>query len=166
MSEECSPKPYFVMSEECEWYPQWSDLGSIPNTATGLGKNVSLDERLFLALRLSPITLQEYIPGTNIRTYVIGNSIYSAEIRSNFLDFREDPIAKLIPIELPEAIKQQCQAIAKALMLEWTAIDWRLKPTGEYIFLEANPSPMFLHFEQQTGFGITPRLVKLLLNCS
>ncbi len=42
MSEECSPKPYFVMSEECEWYPQWSDLGSIPNTATGLGKNVSL----------------------------------------------------------------------------------------------------------------------------
>ncbi len=76
------------------------------------------DERLFLALRLSPITLQEYIPGTNIRTYVIGNSIYSAEIRSNFLDFREDPIAKLIPIELPEAIKQQCQAIAKALMLK------------------------------------------------
>jgi hypothetical protein len=49
-------------------------------------------------------------------------------------------------------------------MLEWTAIDWCLKPTGEYVFLEANPSPMFLHFEQQTGFPITQELVKLLMS--
>ena len=54
-------------------------------------------------------------------------------------------------------------AITKVLMLEWTAIDWRLQPTGEYIFLEANPSPMFLHFERQTGFPITQKLVNLLM---
>jgi glutathione synthase/RimK-type ligase-like ATP-grasp enzyme len=54
-------------------------------------------------------------------------------------------------------------AIAKAFFLEWTAIDWRLKPNGEYVFLEANPSPMFLHFERQTGFPITQELVKLLI---
>ena len=120
-------------------------------------------ERLSLALRLSPVTFQEYISGTNIRTYVIGDEIYSAEIRSNSLDFRADSLAQLIPVDLPDAIQQQCQAITKALMLEWTAIDWRLTPSGEYVFLEANPSPMFLHFEQQTGFGITQSLVKLLL---
>jgi hypothetical protein len=50
------------------------------------------------------------------------------------------------------------------MMLEWTAIDWRLKPTGEYVFLEANPSPMFLNFEHQTGFPIIQKLVKLLMN--
>jgi glutathione synthase/RimK-type ligase-like ATP-grasp enzyme len=119
-------------------------------------------DRLRLALRIAPVTLQEYIPGTNIRTYVIAESVYAAEIRSPALDFREDTAAELIPIELPEVVRQQCLAIRQALMLEWTAIDWRLKPSGDYIFLEANPSPMFLHFEKQTGFPITQKLVEIL----
>lgn len=121
-------------------------------------------KRLNLALSVSPITLQEYIPGTNIRTYVIADSVYAAEIKSDALDFREDPEAKLIPVELPEFIHKQCTAITQALMLEWTAIDWRKQPTGEYVFLEANPSPMFLHFEQQTGFPITQELINLLMS--
>jgi glutathione synthase/RimK-type ligase-like ATP-grasp enzyme len=121
-------------------------------------------KRLSLALRISPITLQEYIPGTNIRSYVIDDSVYAAEIRTQALDFREDVQAELIALELPESIQQQCREIAKALMLEWTAIDWRKTPTGEYVFLEANPSPMFLHFEQQTGFSITEELIKLLMS--
>lgn len=121
-------------------------------------------KRLSLALSISPVTIQEYIPGTNIRSYVIGKTIYAAEIRSSHLDFREDCEAELIPIELPASVQQQCLNIAQAFMLEWTAIDWRLKPTGEYVFLEANPSPMFLHFERQTGFPITQKLVELLVS--
>jgi glutathione synthase/RimK-type ligase-like ATP-grasp enzyme len=120
-------------------------------------------QRLDLVLRIAPVTIQEYIPGTNIRSYVIGSSIYSAEISSPQLDFREDSEAQLIPVELPAAIEQQCLDIVKVLMLEWSAIDWRLTPDGEYVFLEANPSPMFLHFEKQTGFPITQRLVELLM---
>ena len=121
-------------------------------------------DRLKLALSISPITIQEYIPGTNIRSYVIGDSVYSAEIRSNSLDFRADNRAELIPLELPAQIKQQCLAITKALYLEWTAIDWRRNPEGEYYFLEANPSPMFIHFEKQTGFPITEKLIELLIS--
>ncbi len=116
-----------------------------------------------LALSISPITLQEYIPGTNIRSYVIADSVYSAEIRSNSLDFREDYQAQLIPMDLPAQVRQDCLAIAKALYLEWTAIDWHRTPEGEYFFLEANPSPMFIHFEKQTGFPITDKLVNLLI---
>ncbi|MGB3535868.1 MAG: hypothetical protein WBA13_20420 [Microcoleaceae cyanobacterium] len=119
-------------------------------------------QRLESVLSLAPVTLQEYISGTNIRTYVIGNAIYGAEIRTTALDFREDAEAELIPITIPEAIQQQCLAVKKAFHLEWTAIDWRLKPTGEYVFLEANPSPMFIYFEQKTGFPITQKLVELL----
>jgi glutathione synthase/RimK-type ligase-like ATP-grasp enzyme len=119
-------------------------------------------DRLNLALSISPVTIQEYIPGTNVRSYVIGDSVYSAEIRSQALDFREDANAELIKIDVPESVRQQCLAIAEAFMLEWTAIDWRVKPTGEYVFLEANPSPMFIHFERQTGFPITQKLVNLL----
>lgn len=60
-------------------------------------------KRLNLALSLAPVTIQEYIPGSNIRSYVIDESVYSAEIRSKSLDFREDLQAELIPVELPES---------------------------------------------------------------
>lgn len=120
-------------------------------------------ERLKFALSYSPVTLQEYIPGTNIRSYVIGENVYSAEICSPEIDFRLDLNAELRPQELPEAVKEQCLAITEGFGMEWTAIDWRLKPTGEYIFLEANFSPMFVYFEKQTGFPITEKLVELLL---
>lgn len=119
-------------------------------------------KRMSLALSLCPITLQEYIPGTNIRTYVIGDFVCSAEIRSDSLDFREDGKAELVPVEIPEFIQQQSVAVTKAFMLEWTAIDWRLKPNGEYVFLEANFSPMFLHFERMTGFPISEKLIHIL----
>ncbi|MBE9040669.1 hypothetical protein IQ235_07730 [Oscillatoriales cyanobacterium LEGE 11467] len=120
-------------------------------------------ERLKAALSLSPVTIQAYIPGTNIRSYAIADEVYTAEIRSESLDFRQDPQAQLIPIELPESVRQQCLAIARTLKLAWTAIDWRRTQAGEYIFLEANPSPMFVHFEKQTGFPITQKLVELLI---
>jgi glutathione synthase/RimK-type ligase-like ATP-grasp enzyme len=120
-------------------------------------------QRLKEVLSIAPVTLQEFISGTNIRTYVIEDQVYGAEIRTSAIDFREDTQAELIPITIPEAIQAQCLAIARAFDLEWTAIDWRLKPNGEYVFLEANPSPMFMYFEQKTGFPITQNLVDLLI---
>jgi hypothetical protein len=120
-------------------------------------------QRLALSLRLCPVTLQAYVPGTNIRSYVIGDTVFSAEIRSQDIDFRQDSQATILPLPTSEALQQQCLTIARALGLEWTAIDWRRTPEGEDIFLEANPSPMFIYFEQQTGFPITQHLVQLLL---
>ena len=119
-------------------------------------------ERLEFALRLAPIALQEYIPGTNLRVYVIGNALYAAEIRSDAVDFRADQQAPILPITIPEAIQQYCYQIARVLGLAWTAIDWRLTPDGEFVFLEANPSPMFIHFERQTQYPITQALIDLL----
>lgn len=119
-------------------------------------------ERLVQLLRLAPVTLQQYIPGTNVRSYVLGDRVYTAEIRSEAIDFREDPQAELIALDPPPQVKQWCLAIARSLLLTWTAIDWRVTPDGDYYFLEANPSPMFYHFEQKTGFPITDDLVGLL----
>ena len=38
-----------------------------------------------------------------------------------------------------------------------------LTADGQYVFLEANPSPMFLGFEAQTGLPLTAALADLLL---
>lgn len=119
-------------------------------------------ERLNQVLQISPVTLQEYIPGTNIRCYVVSQQVYAAEIKSSYVDFREDKQVQLIPAILPEAVQITCLKIAQALFLEWTAIDWRLSPQGEFIFLKAEPSPIFTYFEQVTGFPLTEKLVQLL----
>jgi glutathione synthase/RimK-type ligase-like ATP-grasp enzyme len=58
---------------------------------------------------------------------------------------------------------KQCRQIAEALELLWTGIDFRLTPEGHYVFLEANPSPMFLGFEQATGLPLSESLAALLL---
>ncbi len=54
-------------------------------------------------------------------------------------------------------------AAAAALDLAWTGIDFRLTPEGRCVFREANPSPMFLGFEERTGLPLTQSLAALLL---
>ena len=114
-------------------------------------------------LRLSPITVQEEIVGTNIRVFVAGQRVLACEVRTPELDYRQDAEAELIVHQLPSAMQQQAIAIARTLSMLWTGIDYRLTPAGEYVFLEANPSPMFLGFEAQTGLPLTASLARLLL---
>jgi glutathione synthase/RimK-type ligase-like ATP-grasp enzyme len=113
-------------------------------------------------LALAPVTVQQYITGTNIRTYVIGEDVYSAEIGSSSIDFRDDEYSKISSIKTPESINTLARTIAVRFGMYWTAIDWRRSDQGEYYFLEANPSPMFIYFEQQTGYPITDKLIDLL----
>jgi hypothetical protein len=122
-----------------------------------------LDERNLANLAFAPVTLQEEIPGTNIRVFVAGTRVLSCEIRTAELDFRDDPSPRILPHSLPAEVEAMCLRIAPALDLLWTGIDLRLTPEGSYVFLEANPSPMFLGFERQTGLPLTESLAALLV---
>ena len=110
----------------------------------------------------SPVQFQEMVEGVDIRVYVMGNEIFPAEIKANTLDFRDDKNAKIVPIELPNDVKQNCLKIMPLFNLNYTGIDIRKTPQGEYVFIEANPAPMFIHFEKQTGYPISDTLIKLL----
>lgn len=121
------------------------------------------DEHLRSSLCQAPVTLQAYIEGTNIRSYVVGEAIFSAEIRSSAQDFRTDEDAELIPLTLPEPINMQAKRILSELGLAWSGIDWRRTADGEYVFLEANPSPMFANFERRTQLPIAQHLAQLLM---
>jgi glutathione synthase/RimK-type ligase-like ATP-grasp enzyme len=59
---------------------------------------------------------------------------------------------------------KDCRTLAKTLGLVFSGIDIRRTPSGEYVFLEGNPSPMFSYFEKVTGYRISDRLVELLLS--
>jgi D-alanine-D-alanine ligase-like ATP-grasp enzyme len=109
------------------------------------------------------VTIQEEVPGTNIRVFVAGEQVFACEIRTPYLDYRDDPQPLLLVHQLPQSMISQCRQIAQVLDLLWTGIDFRWTPQGQYVFLEANPSPMFLGFEQATGLPLSDSLASLLL---
>lgn len=121
-----------------------------------------LTPRNFETLRLAPVTFQEEIPGTNVRAFVIGDEVIGVEVNTPHLDFRDDQKPDIRPCELPEHVKRDSVRIARKLDLLWSGIDFRRTPEGEHVYLEANPSPMFLGFEAATGLKLGAKLVDLL----
>jgi hypothetical protein len=113
-------------------------------------------------LAVSPVTLQEEVPGTNVRVFVAGERILACEVEAETIDFRDTDDPSIRVHELPAEVVQRSRRIADVLKLMWTGIDYRLTPDGRYVFLEANPSPMFLGFEARCGLPLTDALVGLL----
>jgi glutathione synthase/RimK-type ligase-like ATP-grasp enzyme len=115
------------------------------------------------SLRLAPVTIQDEIPGTNIRVFVAGEQVFACEVATRAIDFRDDASPDIVPHDLAPEQEEKCRQIAGVLGLVWTGIDFRLTPAGTYVFLEANPSPMFKGFEKYTGLPLTEALSSLLL---
>ena len=109
-----------------------------------------------------PLCYQQFIVGTNVRTFVIGDEVYTAEITTDYDDFRVDEDFIYTPIETNSALRQRALDITSRLGYKWTAIDW-IRTNDELYFLEANFSPMFLYFEEQTEFPISESLSRLLV---
>jgi hypothetical protein len=119
------------------------------------------DENL-RSLAYAPVTLQEEVPGTDVRVFVAGDRVLACAIHTDAPDFRDDPDPRIEPHALPDDVAAWCVSAARVLDLLWTGIDLRRTPEGRYVFLEANPSPMFLGFEARTGLPLTDLLVGLL----
>lgn len=114
-------------------------------------------------LALAPVTIQEEVPGTNVRVFVAGARVLACEVATEAVDFRDDPDPVIVPHSLPVEVEEQCRRAARSLDLLWTGIDLRRTPEGRYVFLEANPSPMFVGFEQRCGLPLLESLADLLL---
>ena len=114
-------------------------------------------------LKLAPVSIQEEIPGTNVRAFVAGARVLACEIATAAVDFRDDEAQRITPHKLASDKEEMCRAVARTLGLVWTGIDFRLTRDGRYVFLEANPSPMFMGFEELSGLPLTDALATLLL---
>jgi glutathione synthase/RimK-type ligase-like ATP-grasp enzyme len=103
------------------------------------------------------------VPGTSVRVFVAGERVLACEVRTEELDYRDDPAAPVERCGLPAEVEGWCRRAARALDLVWAGIDLRRTPEGRHVFLEANPSPMFLGFEAGAGLPLTDTLAALLL---
>ena len=117
------------------------------------------------SIRASPMQFQAWIPGEDLRVYVVGEEVLAGRIvlaDADRVDFRTDPRHRSEAIALGGEEEALCRRICRALGMVWTGIDLRRTPAGQLVFLEANPSPMFLRFERDTGLEILAGLVRLL----
>jgi len=114
------------------------------------------------SLAAAPVTIQEHVEGTDVRVFIADRRVLACEIVTDATDFRDDPSAEIAPVDLPPDVAAACIAIARKLHLLWTGIDLRRTADGTYVFLEANPSPMFIGFESYSGLPLTDALIDVL----
>jgi glutathione synthase/RimK-type ligase-like ATP-grasp enzyme len=79
-------------------------------------------------------------------------------------DVRMNLEAKYEHHQLPEEIAVRLKTLMHKLGLVYGAIDLRLTPDGQYVFLEINPAGQFLFIEKATGQRISAALADALLN--
>ncbi|HEY0734383.1 MAG TPA: hypothetical protein VGD69_05715 [Herpetosiphonaceae bacterium] len=120
------------------------------------------------AVRFAPVIFQEHIRADiDLRITVIGDAIFAAEIHSGETDYRVDfrmtmHQATIRTHTLPDAVVAQLRALMAALGIVYGAIDMRLTPDGEYVFLEVNPAGQWLFIEERTQQPITAALAEHL----
>ncbi|MFD7598882.1 RimK family alpha-L-glutamate ligase [Kitasatospora sp. NPDC059812] len=114
-------------------------------------------------LSAAPVLFQEEVPGTNIRVYVVAETVVAAyEIVSDSLDYRGAEQA-VLPAVLGAHEHRACLAAARACAMDFTGIDIRRRPNGTFALLECNPSPMFAAVERRTGDNPVSRALADLL---
>lgn len=118
----------------------------------------------------APAIFQQRIRGRDIRVIMVNHEVVSSaiiDIPVDTLDFRgnadyENGLAHYIEAPLPEEVAKQCQRATQVLGLKFAGIDIRVTPTGEYVLLECNSSPIYLDVEYKLGHPITKHLVQAL----
>lgn len=127
------------------------------------------DEAALLAnVQYAPVIFQEFIPASvDVRVTIIGDHVFPAAIRSQETryphDFRMDlESAQIEPHQLPAEVTVGLQTLMASFGLVYGAMDLRLTPDGDYVFLEVNPSGQWLFVELRTGQPITATMAGYL----
>ncbi len=122
------------------------------------------------SVRYAPVIFQEYVEAVyDLRVTVVGDEVFAGAIYSQEteypVDFRMDmDNARIEPVDLPPELDERLVGYVRNMGLRYGAIDMRLRPDGEYVFLEINPAGQWLFVEQKTGQPIARALAKLLVD--
>lgn len=120
-------------------------------------------------VKFAPVIFQEYIEAeVDLRITVVDEDVFAAAIHSQETEYRVDfrmtmDEAQVKPFDLPEDVIEKLLAYTRRLGLVYGAIDMRLTPEGEYVFLEINPSGQWLFIQERTNLPITEAMVSHML---
>ncbi len=160
---------WIVSNEESEVkeFAQTCLSGVIYKSCSGLRSHVQLlndDVLNRLGKGTSPLIIQEYIKGREVRVHVIKRHAFATEVISDGIDYRfESQKNEFQTTSVPSAIKKMCHDFAAAEGLTIAGFDFRIGEDGTWYCLEMNPVPTFLPYEMSTGQPIGDTLLDVFL---
>lgn len=115
--------------------------GAPPNELT----DHDLTDQRLEKLATAPVQLQEFVPGDDLRLYVLDGDVVGATryVSENFsfkLDQRESKTVDLEPATVSEEVESAAIRAAEAVELQFGAVDVR-RSDSDYAILEVNQSP-------------------------
>jgi len=154
------------------WYAEgipliYKRVGPVPRPVTATKPLLETDLGRLDALGNCPAIFQEEIPAQlDIRVTVIGTELYGAEIESQSgaspLDWRFDHTVPFREHKLDSQVAARVRKIMARLGLVFGAIDLRLTPEGEYVFLEVNPNGQYLFVELLANIPLSEKMALYL----
>lgn len=129
------------------------------------------DEAQAATIAYAPVIFQRHVPAVaDLRVTAVAGELFAAatDVRNAEYpqDVRMNLAAKYEPHDLPPEVAAQLGELMRRLGLVYGAIDLRLAPEGQYVFLEINPAGQFLYVEYATGQPIAAALAKALIEKS
>jgi glutathione synthase/RimK-type ligase-like ATP-grasp enzyme len=113
-----------------------------------------------LAEGTTPVLVQDYVEGTDVRIHVAAGDCFATEVLGGGTDYRFDGACEYRASSAPAQIEERCRAVASAAGLLLAGFDFRLDREGAWHCLEVNPMPSFIPYEWATGQPIAETLVE------
>ncbi len=115
----------------------------------------------------TPVIFQEFVPATvDLRVTVVEDDIFSAAVTSESqysADYRPGlASATVVPYDLPHDVAGKLHELMKVFGLKYGAIDLRVTPGGDHVFLEVNPAGQYLFISARTGQPIPEAIAAAL----
>jgi hypothetical protein len=125
------------------------------------------DLELIDSVKYTPVILQRYVPADlDLRVTVVEDDIFAAAVRSRpeyHADYRTGlGSAEVTPYQLPADVAERLLALMKTFDLKYGAVDFRVTPEGEHVFLEVNPAGEYLFISHRTGQPIPAAIAAAL----
>ncbi|MBA7603337.1 hypothetical protein ES703_10444 [subsurface metagenome] len=129
--------------------------GVIYKSCSGLRSRVrKLDNKILQRMNngTTPVVVQKYIEGHDVRVHVVKSKIFGTEIISNGIDYRfhSEP-SEFRSISVPGKIRELCCKVTESEGLIIAGFDFRVTENDQWYCLEVNPVPTFLPYEIETG---------------
>lgn len=108
----------------------------------------------------TPVLVQEYIGGVDVRVHVVAGECFGTEVRGAGVDYRFDGHHSYRERDVPADIGVSCTAVTVAEGLLLAGFDFRVDAAGSWFCLEVNPMPSFIPYQWETGQPIAEAVLR------
>lgn len=128
-----------------------------------------LDEERLAKLRAAPVQFQPFVPGDDLRVYVLdGQIVGGMRYESDRFSFKLDQAAgedvTVSPVDVDDDLAETARRAADTLDVRFGAVDLRRASDGSHTLLEVNQAPAFAGADEAAELGIADALADLLVD--